>query len=164
MTPVKSRHWDKPHPGDTNALDGLLLLAGTDEPTEHEIARLRRSVRTEIARTTARPAISRHTRVLALACSLTVGIAALWMISSESFNPARHPSVAAVGPKIAKVARLEDGSVAFEVAGARQVRVTDSAKPAENGRETVAEVAADGRFVDTNREQAPGTVVFYRFD
>lgn len=169
MTPVKNPRWEKPLGRDAAALDALLAVMAADEPAEHEVARLRRAVRTRLE--SERPGKNgsvRVTRVLALACSITVGVVSLWMISATNFRPTPSPAIAAAAksPSVAQVVRLEDGSVSFAFEGTRDVRVTRSFDPAAKTPEqgAVVTVAENGRFVDSEKDQAPGTVVFYRFD
>lgn len=148
---------------DDEALSGLLRRAALPEPTEHEIARLRRNLRERIERDALRSPAHSLTRMLALACSVTVGVAALWMMSSDAFAPDRVAAEQAGLLPAPRIARLEDGSVEISFETTRNVRVTRSSDPAAK-TDVVVSVAKNGQFVDESTKQEPGTVVFYRFD
>ncbi|GAB4224803.1 MAG: hypothetical protein Kow0062_26940 [Acidobacteriota bacterium] len=153
---------DQPLPKrDERILDGLCARArAAGEPAETDVARLRRSVRGALAaeRATARrPAILRP---LALAASLALAVLALASLrpGPASLEAGGADALAAVPVPV----KTASGKVAFRLPEGRTVRVIRTTSPrAEQG---VAETAR-GLYVDReDGAQAPGTVVFYRFD
>ena len=150
------------HGADPEALGRLCAIARTGgEPGEWEVTRLRRRVRraVETERLAARrPAILRP---LALAASLAIAV-----LSLTALRPAGPAGGPAAGRPLAEAdvavpVRTASGAVAFRLPEGRTVRVIRADSPrADDGP---AE-RARGLYVDRRGGQAPGTVVFYRFD
>ena len=157
-----SEHQNATSGPDEALLDALCARAReAGVPSEMETARLQRSVRQALVheRETARPAILRP---LALAASLAIAVFSLTALRPA--GPAHGSARAGQAAKSVSVAvpvRTASGAAAFRLPAGRTVRVVKADSPrAVSGDVEVAREL----YVDRGTPQAPGTVVFYRFD
>ena len=149
-------------PAESALLDRLCERArAASVPSEFEVARLRRSVATALAgerRAAGRPVILRP---LALASSMAIAIFALMTLMPSPGTPPAGAGTPVASSDVPVPVRTASGAVAFRLPEGRTVQVTRAATPRAEGGETET---ARGIYVDRARGQAPGTVVFYRFD
>lgn len=142
------------HPGDDALLAALVDASRSPEPTEFEIARLRRKVSAARRAEHSVPARVPALRAAAVACTLLVGIGSLHL---SQLGTSGVPG--SEGP--VDVARLAGGSIELRIAGARQVIRSTS----PDGRDGVPVAKTDeGVFIDDEAELEPGSIVYYRVD
>jgi hypothetical protein len=161
---MRDRANDSGRAHDDALLDGLLAAAASDEPTEMDVARLRRRVREGLREEA--PSTSTRTSVLrglALASALALAVAALHVMSTAEFH--LGAPVSGTEPVEMALSVAPDGSVRVEVQGdqARIRSLTKSDSPVP-GSGAVVTPLDDGTFVDPGSENEPGTLVFYRVD
>ena len=141
---------------DDQLLGALLDASRQPEPSEFDVARLRRRVSETLRAETQTPARVSVMRAAAVACTVLVSIGGLHLTTTGSRQvDLQGPD----GP--VSVARLAEGGIELRIAGAQ--RVVRSDRPDGDEGELVTR-KADGVFVDEDAELEPGSMVFYRVD